>query len=314
MVGDREVVREGKDKKKKGWFSRSKSPQKTLNIQRPPSSLNLPRQSTSSLSSSQNQDTDDLPERLSHPNTTSQSNTPDETPSRDSISAIPTHAGFDFKAIQELLEEEGAKANSKDIDPHLKEAPAPPVVPPSQRTESAPHLQAPSITPNALTPRSSASHGPRDLERSFSRSLSFNDAEDLDEQDITFEREGAHNATTSNLRHIDMNGSNSFDAATPNSASDIRVANFGVGAFEPESYVWSSDVIPASEDIGFSHLALQPGFSKNAPSLEAGDTRRSPDLFETPPPFGGADNSLPINDFWTTSDPDKKASYLSNPW
>ncbi|GJJ13224.1 hypothetical protein Clacol_007475 [Clathrus columnatus] len=340
MVGDREIVRDGKDTKKRGWFSRSKSPQQTMNIQ----PLNLPRKSTSSSHLHQD-DTDDLPGRLPHP-TSSQSSTPDDTPSRDSMSAIPVHAGFDFRAIQELLEKEGGKTNGKNIDSEdiIKKvtAPslAPPVVPPpSYRTESAPQLQVPLTGGrDSLIPRGTTTSGVlnindddddddpppadyqgHDFEQSFSRSLSFNDVNDLDEeQDITFDHEFTNKASTSSiLDRIDMNGSSSLNNNYVSSHS--RGSSFGVGGgvFEPEAYAWSSEgttTASSNDDVRFGESAFTTSSNGSDPTTDSRSTTHPSTLS-----FGAADNSLSISDPWATSvssplDPNKKPNYLANPW
>lgn len=168
MKGDREVVREGEQASKKTWFSR-KSKASTGSVSRPPTAVSSggSGKKPSPLSSVEKADDDELPERLSTPSgsVTSPVQSPPTTPSvnsrgaeqdmgpEDSQDAVPLHAGFDFKAIQEVIASSGG-AGSADADvlhapiPQRRLA-TPPIHQSLGRTESAP----PPVPPKANTPK-----------------------------------------------------------------------------------------------------------------------------------------------------------------
>jgi len=108
MKVDRIVVsKEEELKKKKSWFSLGSSKRKT-----PPKSISRPP-SVSSFSKEKSLSTkvdlsDNLPERMEIPATLS---TPTlETPGPgpdDSTASLPVHAGFDFSAIQDMIQNDG---------------------------------------------------------------------------------------------------------------------------------------------------------------------------------------------------------------
>jgi len=134
MKEDRIVVREDEDTKKKGWFSRkSKSKTSSKTVTRPPGATS--RHSTGSSKSSI--ESDDLPERLG---SKSPPSTPGPAGPEDSQSSIPIHAGFDLKAIQEVIQSEagdlGAASNLRTPQPQRLAIPTLP--PPSNRSESVP--------------------------------------------------------------------------------------------------------------------------------------------------------------------------------
>lgn len=227
MEGDREVVREGDNKKKKrGWFSRDKTVQDTKNVQRPPSSLSLPRHS-SSTPATLSAKFDDVPERVA-PSSQQPSEKPDDVSERvalsppqpsspgerlsgDSVSSIPIHAGFDFKAIRDMLEIEGAKGNAE-----LKGMQIPSEVPHYQPAISVTLSTSKSTSPTqsepCRTPRkdSSASeltsnvllghvsdvesksgiaqYTPPDLAQTLTQSLSLHDTDDRSASDSYRER------------------------------------------------------------------------------------------------------------------------------
>ncbi|KLO20625.1 DUF726-domain-containing protein [Schizopora paradoxa] len=113
MQADRVVVskEEAELKKKKSWFSRS-SKQKTpvKGVSRPPSVSSFSKEKVSSTKDV----SDSLPERMEIP-VVAPSTPPPGTPTpgtpepgpEDSTPSLPMHAGFDFGAIQEMIQNEG---------------------------------------------------------------------------------------------------------------------------------------------------------------------------------------------------------------
>ena len=311
MEGDREVVREGEEKKKGGWFSRKKNTtQKTAYVQRPPSSLNMPRKSSSTTISP---DTDDLPERLPHP-AQSAGGTPEESPSRDSLS-IPKHAGFDFKAIQEMLEKEGGRQKDEleGMAPEIRAAvvPPPPVPPPASRTTSAPQLDSqPDIPPPSL-PSSSRIAPPAfepptaDLSQAFSRSLSFDNANE-------------RNLPPTPSQELDIPQPNLDEFLTPTGRFNFQPPPVPYVSFgSPDGAIWGSPPVP---DGGFSSLSeSKTSFNNGSTTFGAGNSSLSgtgPFTAPTGISFGGNDGSISMGDPWSSSSNSdtKKPSYITNPW
>lgn len=160
MKEDRIVVREGEEtsKKKKSWFSRrsSKVDPKASRppTTRPPSGMSANKKPTAPVV-----EDDELPERMEHSSTptlasgaTSSTTTPVQSPpgtprasdvgeAGDSTSKIPIHAGFDLKAIKEVIA--SADADAGVIHAPVAQTPrarleSPLPHEPSGRAESAP--------------------------------------------------------------------------------------------------------------------------------------------------------------------------------
>ncbi|KAI0082332.1 DUF726-domain-containing protein [Panus rudis PR-1116 ss-1] len=189
--GDRIVVREGEEVKKRSWFSLKKSAPSTARVSRPPSSATFGGHRKSSSSASGD---DDLPPRETDTPlkaTAEQTHLPPTPTDRDATSSssdIPLHAGFDLQAMKEII-------GKGDIHPEELQMPVPnkyhipPIPPPTLRSESAP----PPIPDSSATtpkPRSSLDqHGiaeqsshlagtspaSREFTASFARSVSLSD-------------------------------------------------------------------------------------------------------------------------------------------
>ena len=139
MTEDREVVREGEDKKS-GFSLFGRKKETPSKVSRPPGAQphSIPR--TESMNSSTTIADDDLPPRTSN----------DLATSTDQKTNIPKHAGFDFQAIKEAIGEDDLDGGGITI-PHP--GPGGPVVepvstlalvPPAQPLESS--GSAPSLT------------------------------------------------------------------------------------------------------------------------------------------------------------------------
>ncbi|KIJ54324.1 hypothetical protein M422DRAFT_42501 [Sphaerobolus stellatus SS14] len=324
MEEDREVIREGEESnKKKGWFSRNKeTPKKSSYVQRPPSSLNMPSKSSSPS-------IDDLPERLAHP---SQPGTPDEAPSRDSLS-IPVRAGFDFKAIQEMLQEEGIEQKD-ELEGMAPEIPAnipPPVVPPpASRTTSAPKLQQSEVEPISYSPtdtmRNHSSIAESDLSQAFTRSLSFNDAQERDQQSLSLEPEPPLNEYTPTGRF-------NFQPPAPSvsfGSTDGAIWGSSLDAAPPFSSISTNPFAsPADTRLPFNNGSEESrtisGFGSygGGVGVGVGVSGGGADPFAASPSagisFGGADGSVSaLGDPWASTadvaNKNKKPSYTANPW
>lgn len=193
--GDRIVVREEEEPKKRGWFSRKKK-SSTPTPQTPRPSTSTSSSSHRRQGSSQSTLHDDLPPREDQLSTRTSGTPPPGTPALDQPSteltendstspgtpALPKHAGFNFNAIKEVI-------GKADLNPEELQIPAPSrfqvpaIPPPTQRSESAPLP-----TPRALGMRSQQSSNtvseravagssspPPDLASSLSRSMSLKD-------------------------------------------------------------------------------------------------------------------------------------------
>lgn len=189
MEGDREIVHDGEEKKKKGWFSRKSKPKPPQqHVSRPPSALPIPvgKKSLSDVD-------DDLPERLDIAAQGSASTAVDSTPGSpkpeehaDVAASLPVD--FNLKAMREVIDREGGPASDLVLQAPSKDlAVAPPLVPPSVRSVSAPPPQAEMNRSRSPTPVRHASQdslsidasneaGPSSgrLHSAFTRSMSLN--------------------------------------------------------------------------------------------------------------------------------------------
>ncbi|KAI0334020.1 DUF726-domain-containing protein [Cubamyces sp. BRFM 1775] len=212
--GDRVVIREGEETKKKGWFSRKKkSSTSSQTVSRPPSASAFVHVKKSSQTSAGD---DDLPPRegastptpVQSPVPSQSEKSPSANPQDDGDLAsaeIPAHAGFDFAAIKEVLGKADKSEELRVPAPSRFPPPSIPVHPPTLRTESAPppvpdsppaatpksrpSLDLPPVPPDhedePVPGASSSSHPDRDLPSILSRSLSLNNAPDDFEADMT---------------------------------------------------------------------------------------------------------------------------------
>ncbi|KAI0830880.1 DUF726-domain-containing protein [Trametes gibbosa] len=208
--GDRVVIREGEETEKKGWFGRKKKTSTpSQSISRPPSTATFGH--TRKSGSQHSVADDDLPPREGSstpvppvPKPSVQSPSP-SNPHDDgdvATSQIPTHAGFDFAAIKEVIGK--SDSNPNDLhSPAPSKFPAAPPHPPTLRTESAPpHVpdSPPPSTPKGrpslnLPPvlpehedepvAGSSSSSCVDLPSSLSRSLSLNNVHNDFEDGMT---------------------------------------------------------------------------------------------------------------------------------
>ncbi|KAJ6520544.1 hypothetical protein C8R45DRAFT_1205489 [Mycena sanguinolenta] len=181
--GDRIVEREEDKNKKKGWFSRkSKEPARPASVSRPPSTTWRHSRAPPTPAATD----DDLPPRMDSPLEGASKPPPiKEEPDADTDSKIPIHAGFDFNAIRDALGK--AELNPDELKiPEPNHFEAPPIPPPSSRSESAPPpIQTPTSPADAEPPASFKPPSPSraELPSVFARSLSVNDVRDSNDSD-----------------------------------------------------------------------------------------------------------------------------------
>ena len=334
------MVREEDEPKKRGWFSRKKkSSTSTSHASRPPgpSYASHHRQG-----SSQSVADDDLPPREGSPATpipkTPTASTPtvnsptEEADDGDVTSNLPKHAGFDFKAIKDVI-------GKADLNPEELQMPAPSrfsapsIPPPTQRTESAPppapeplspppKPRSPLNIPEPPIAGSSSSSG--EASPSLARSMSLNDMKAaLESEDAT-----------------------SVDEKTPSSSQVFGVPPLPSSSANSPSWLAEVDRTPPLGSSAFNSPFVSNPFetrSRYNPLHSAGmgsyGLSRAPDNAFGPPDsatlsFGGADGSITFGgpsstetaDPWNLSTPSfgafgsstKKPSSSfnvnSNPW
>lgn len=209
------MVKEGEQyPKKKSWFSlgkRSSTPS-IPKASRPPSATSgsFQRHKKSSSSASSISVGDDLPPRMETPppgyqEKSSVPGTPtgEITEARESNPELPKYAGFDLKAIQEVVGTSATHPEEQQIPAPVPIRIAPPTADaPTHRSESVPLgavTESPSATPRArssldlpgLSDNTEPIAGPstttsyRDLSSNFSRSMSLNSLRDESAEDMT---------------------------------------------------------------------------------------------------------------------------------
>lgn len=326
MTTDREVIREGEDKKSGfSLFGRKETPSK---ISRPPGVHSHPISRTESMSPSATTADDDLPPRTSN----------DAATSTDQKTNLPKYAGFDFQAIKEAIVEEDLDVEKIPV-PHSGSG-GPVVGPvttlvharpaqPLERSESAPPLMntppGPIGTPEPpdtpTQPVVQLSHdATAALPSTFSRSLSLNDLpEDETAQAST---SSPVSPTPHPLREISANPYRQ----TP-THSDTSVLSFGSAGGD----IWVSGATPSTDtQLSFARAdgTIFGGTSNpygNYSSPTPYDFRNgsaiggesNPFVAATTLTFGGADGSISSasEDHWKpkpiTSEHKK---YTPNPW
>ncbi|EMD42269.1 hypothetical protein CERSUDRAFT_110798 [Gelatoporia subvermispora B] len=260
---DRIVVREGEDhnQKKKSWYSRRKksTPSSGSTSRLPSTSSHSTHKKSSSKSSVTS---DDLPPRegASSPSRpTSPTPSPDTaktqfiptTPEESPESTIPLHAGFDIKAMKEVI-------GTAEADPAELQVPtptrftAPPIPPPTHRTASAPPpLQeitdpVPPSRPSFNPPSSLYEHvvaGPSlssaDAMDQLSRSMSMSNIHDTEERSMTSSisrRFASEGPPSQDLPSMTFGGSDGSlwpaqqDGSLPYGAFGGPQTTFGIGA------------------------------------------------------------------------------------
>ncbi|KAL0952070.1 hypothetical protein HGRIS_008706 [Hohenbuehelia grisea] len=332
--GERVVVREEDEPKKKSWFSRKKSTQnaRPQSVSRPPSTASWAKKSTASPRASAD---DDMPPRMdsSTPHSNGPSSMPTSptkanaapssgtsTPQREaseSATDLPLHAGFDFAAIKEIIGQAEEASDQKVYE-------VPPIPPPSNRSESTPpvHRDAyPDPDPFSQDrPPSAAGQPSRSgLSSVFTRSMSVNDAHDDDDPE---EDDPTPSMSPKPLPPMSSNYISDF--ATPSPAGLL----FG----GDDGSFWAPPVPEKSPAaFGYSSSSLTTPFGASTVSLggvggmgsELGLSSRVSNPFADPSPssgmsFAGTDGSISFlpsdTDPWALPSEPKKKDTNSNPW
>ncbi|KAF7307618.1 hypothetical protein MIND_00557000 [Mycena indigotica] len=181
--GDRIVEREEDKNKKSGWFSNNKPPPRPQSVSRPPTASSFSKHHSSTEAASATAEDYELPPRIDSPPPSYSPASPTK-PQTDvegeSKAQVPTHAGFDFAAIKDVLGK--AELNPEELRmPEQNPFQAPHIPPPTYRSESAPPpLPTPPAVERPLTP---------ELATSLARSLSVNDVHEEDETETETESE-----------------------------------------------------------------------------------------------------------------------------
>ncbi|TFK69887.1 DUF726-domain-containing protein [Pluteus cervinus] len=311
--GDRVVIKEEDVQEKKGWFSRKKAkPSLQQNASRPPSAANFPRLHHSRASSSgsgsgtprtsQDQD-DDLPPRLSSADvTTSTPASPTHEasqPSADGTPEIPVHAGFDFAAIKEALQnvderEVSVQPSAVSSQPHSRQSSLPQAKPSPSRSATTPPQIRPSPTPpkastyvspvlppsQQLAATSSLANGGDKLASSFSRSMTLSGA--MPQSDYM------HTESIS-----DEEDEDDEDAArTPHmNTGSLPYSNAGSSSYQPDPVSISFGPAPS---LTFGDEAT--GSIWNAGGSGSGRSS-APPLTSSIPSFSSMGGSIPALDF-----------------
>jgi hypothetical protein len=322
MEGDREVVREGEDKKKKrGWFSNDKKTvQNTKNVQRPPSSLSLPQRS-SSTPISPSPGLDDLPERI--PRSPVQPDSPEETASRDSTSSIPIHAGFDFDAIKKMLQKEGATGKDELTGmqiPTETTRPTPVVSAIASPTETALPIQPEQSRARRNSAASDVSSSPRPVPQSNFHSQS----DTVSEAPVGLAPTLAQSLSLSDIKASSPSlgadlSLNPLATSTSQFTSRPPPATLSFGGSDGSIWTSALEPIPPRDRTNFGVSVSNTPFAASTDTLSFGSTGSVPshvDPFASPGPSFGAEGTIADGDPWAPPPKDgtPRKPYSTNPW
>ncbi|KAH7911626.1 hypothetical protein BJ138DRAFT_1150194 [Hygrophoropsis aurantiaca] len=325
---ERVVVREEVNESgKKGWFSRKKKksslPPSTAS--RPPSTASFGSSRRKTSSSTEKVADDELPPRTttSEAPVANTANTPSELlPNEVPLPDIPTHAGFDFNAIKELIGK--AETNPEELQvPQSNRVQSPPKPPISPRAESSlPTVRRLSNDETASNIPSPST--PDTLSASFGRSISLHDVHSTTSGELSLsgdddsasaaEDPGYSNAPPYSFStaprppppQLSFGGSDG-SIWSPSLAENSSPSTFG------NPFGQSRDML----DFGKPHRgSITPTSHSHNPFMAHTATSASSASLS----FGGADGSITFQgveqDPWSTPIDSRKASssYHSNPW
>ena len=220
---------------------------------------------------------------------------------------LPKHAGFDLAAMKEIIDN-AAQSNPDELkvrqDP--SHYPAPPIHPPTHRTESAPPLhESPSTTPVMRSSKVLSPEHPTpsqvDLNAVFQRSLSVSDLHEEPEEMVSTRKDSAFSSTSM--------------SATQPSAASLPSRDFNSNwPAEPGSIntFGSQSVGSSTKVLSFGNVDGSPyGGNRFALSANPFASASSSGLS-----FGGADGSITSaeveRDPWSTQP--IQSTFNSNPW
>ncbi|KAG6919091.1 hypothetical protein DXG01_009344 [Tephrocybe rancida] len=186
--GDRVVVTDEDQLKKKGWFSSRKKQEAPQHVSCLPSATTNPPTKIPQDTKANSTDDDDLPPRMdahdATPSKSAETSPHASTPASgiatpdvalDDAPHIPAHAGFDLNAIKEALEKEADPEELKFTAKQIEVGAIPPSL---DRAGSAPPQHRPS---NAVPGPSSVQR--EDISTRLKRTVSSSDAHDSDSED-----------------------------------------------------------------------------------------------------------------------------------
>ena len=306
-------MKDGDDLQKKKWFSRKKKPSLSPNtVSRPPStaSFGSSRRKPSSLASTD----DGLPARESIETPPPQDTnvppiqTSDGQPLRAPTPDIPVHAGFDLKAIKDMIGE--SEKNPEELQ-----------VPQNSRVQSSPAMSQSDSAPPDLATRAVSARKPiespvaphADMSATFATSLSLHSGPDVSDSS-----QGVLPGANDLGSRDDLASASS---ATPH-ATTIPQISFGAN----EGSIWSPPSVE-KRSAAFVNPFATNGVSLGNTSGSIRSSSFSDDLHNSYSPesgssaslsFGGADGTITLQDMdlWKipVGDSKKTPSYLSNPW
>ncbi|KAF7340901.1 DUF726-domain-containing protein [Mycena sanguinolenta] len=303
--GDRIVEREEDKNKKKGWFSRkSKEPARPASVSRPPSTTWRHSRAPATPAAVD----DDLPPRMDSSLDGASKPPPiKEEPDADTDGKIPMHAGFDFNAIRDALGK--AELNPDELkiqEPNHFEAP--PIPPPSSRSESAPpptQTSSPPANADPPTPFKPPSPSRADLSSTFARSLSVNDVRQSDDSDTETDDEPPPPLPEKPLAFVAPSSLSFGDASgslwTPAEHDSPR--SMSIPAFGYSAATQQSPQNPFGSGSYAADTGLSFGSADGSITSEFGSPSFSPvaDPWAIPPELGRKKSST-------------ASSFNSNPW
>ncbi|KAG1742698.1 uncharacterized protein EDB91DRAFT_1081331 [Suillus paluster] len=309
---ERVVVREGDDTQKKKWFSRKKKPSVSPTpVSRPPSTASFAssRRKPSSLGKSTD---DDLPIRESTGTPPPQYTNPHSIQTSDGQSSssstdIPVHAGFDLKAIEDMIRQ--SEKTPEELQPsRIHSSPV------ASQSESAPPAYTRSIThvANPIELSVTDIDTNTELSATLATSLSLHNVPDVGDdvdngQDMPPLANGLGSAD---------------DLIYPSSATSPPTSIPQISFGGSETSIWSPPLLEKrTSPFGNPFVANAVSFGKSSSSTN--------DLHSTFSPasdpsaslsFGGTDGTITSQgmgrDPWSipVGDPKKSPNYLANPW
>ncbi|KAG1737014.1 hypothetical protein EDB19DRAFT_1910017 [Suillus lakei] len=313
---ERVVVREGDNTQKKKWFSRKKKPSASPTpVSRPPSTASFASSRRKPSSLGKPTDDDDEPPRestgtLPPQNTNPHSTQPLGGQSPSSSTDIPVHAGFDLKAIKDMIGQSEKNPEEMQV-PQPSQIHSPLVV---SQSESAPpaYTSAPTHVANPTGLSVVDVDSSADLGATFATSLSLHHV--FDSGDDVDGGQGMPPVATDLGSPDDL----SYPSSTTSPRTSIPQISFGGS----ETSIWSPPPLPENRTSPFGNP-----FAASAVSF-GNSSRSTNDLHRTSPvsgpsaslSFGGTDGTITLQgmgrDPWSipVRDPKKTPNYLSNPW
>lgn len=312
---ERVVVREGDHTQKKKWFSRKKKPSTSpASVSRPPSTASFAssRRKPSSLGKPTDDDGEPPRESTGTPpprNTNPHSTQPSGGRSPSSSTDIPVHAGFDLKAIKDMIDQSEKTPEEMQV-PQPSQIHSPLVV---SQSESAPpaYTIAPTHVANPTGSYVADVDSSAGLNATFATSLSLHHVPDYgddvdDDQGMPPVADGL--GSPDHLRH-------------PSSATSPHTFIPQISLDRSETSIWSP---PLPEN---RHSPFGDPFAGSAVSFE-NSSRSTNNLHRASPvagpsaslSFGGTDGTITLQgmgrDPWSipVGDPKKTPNYLANPW